>query len=137
MVRPDLILIGYWEEKRDGRWPNPAAFVDHSWDESERDQVADYLTRGFVARAWMGYSPCRFCGKNNGSLELTDGVYARPEGLAHYAEDHGLKPPSEFVEHALVMIDRFESARIDQSWWLGQVQSGRGGPLGGPPAGAQ
>jgi hypothetical protein len=133
----ELILIGYWKGENAERWPDPAAFVDHGWDELERDDVARYLTQGFVARTWMGYSPCRFCGKSNGAIDLTDGVYLWPEGFAHYVEDHGVRPPAEFVEHVLAMMERFDSMRVDDSWWLSQRRGGRGGRLGERPAEAQ
>lgn len=128
MVRPELILIGYWRREAgdgwpaDERWPSPADFVDRGWDEDERDQIADYLGRGFVVRAYMGYSPCRLCDlETNGSLELSDGVYAWPEGLAHYVSDHGVRLPEAFVSHVLSMIDAFEGAGRDESWWRSQA----------------
>jgi hypothetical protein len=67
-------------------------FVDNSWHESERMNVASYLERGLVTCAFAGLSPCRFCGTGNGSAELTDGVYLWPEGLPHYIREHGVRP---------------------------------------------
>ena len=122
MVRPELILVGYWRGEGAEGWPDPVDFVDAGWDQDDRDEVADYLGRGFVVRACMGYSPCRLCGKDNGSLELSDGTYVWPEGLAHYVVDHALRPPGPFVSHVLSMIEAFEGAGRDESWWrsLGQ-----------------
>lgn len=118
MVRPELKLIGYWcGPGAAAGWPDPSRFVDPAWEEIERDNVADYLGRGFVVRAYMGYSPCRLCGKDNGCLELSDGVYVWPEGLAHYLIDHSVRPPEPFLSHALSMIDQFETAGRDESWW--------------------
>lgn len=118
MVRSELILIGYWRgEGTAEHWPWPGDFVDPEWDQNERDQIADYLGRGFVVRALMGYSPCRICGRDNGSLELSDGVYVWPEGLAHYVSDHSVRLPERFVSHALSMIETFEAAGRDESWW--------------------
>lgn len=117
MVRPELILIGYWRGEGAEGWPDPHKFVDSSWDADEREVVVDYLGRGFVVRAYMGYSPCRICGRDNGSLELSDGVYVWPEGLAHYLADHEVRPPGPFVSHALAMMEAFESAGRDESWW--------------------
>ncbi|MBN8883879.1 MAG: hypothetical protein J0H73_16400 [Salana multivorans] len=97
MDRSDLILIGYWAGPGAGDWPGPQCFVDHDWDEEEREQVADYLLRGLVSRAYMGYSPCRICGCDNGALELSDGTYVWPEGLRHYVVEHGVRLPSGFV----------------------------------------
>lgn len=126
MVQPELILIGYWRSEvgdgcaADGQWPSPTDFVDPGWDEDDRDQVADYLARGFVIRAYMGYSPCRICGRDNGSLELSDGTYVWPEGLAHYLVEHGVRPPEPFVSHVLTMIEALEAAGRDETWWRRQ-----------------
>ncbi|OHV29066.1 hypothetical protein BCD49_36705 [Pseudofrankia sp. EUN1h] len=120
MVRSTLILIGYWAGERAEGWPSPEDFIDVGWDVDERDVVGNYLRRGFVARAYMGLSPCRICGRHNGSLELSDGTYIWPEGLAHYVADHGVRPPEPFVSHAWAMIDAFEAARRDESWWRSQ-----------------
>ncbi len=124
MVRPELILIGYWRREAgngwsfDDRWPAPANFVDRSWDVDERDAVSDYLRRGFVVRAYMGYSPCRLCDREtNGNLELSDGVYVWPEGLSHYVLDHGVRLPEPFVAHVMARIEDFETAGRDESWW--------------------
>ena len=123
MVRSELILIGYWRRDADDgwpadyRWPSPADYVDASWNEVERDQVADYLGRGFVVRACMGMSPCRLCWRDNGSLEFSDGTYVWPEGFGHYVSDHGVRPPERFVSHVLSMIEAFETAGRDESWW--------------------
>jgi hypothetical protein len=122
VVRSELILIGYWRGEGAEGWPDPSDFVDPTWDEDERDVVADYLGRGFVARACMGYSPCRLCGsETNGALELSDGVYVWPEGLAHYVVAHALRPPQSFVSHVVAMSERFENAARDESWWRSQA----------------
>ena len=56
--------------------------------------------------------------RGNGSLELTDGTYVWPEGLAHYVEQHGVKLPGEFLEHARHVSETYGRARIDETWWL-------------------
>ncbi len=125
MIRPELILIGYWsaepgnESAPDDRWPRASDHVDVSWDADERNDVADYLGRGFIVRAYMGYSPCRFCGRDNGCLELSDGTYVWPEGLPHYLVEHAVRPPDRFVTHVLEMTEAFENAGRDESWWRG------------------
>ncbi|GHH42120.1 hypothetical protein GCM10017774_37860 [Lentzea cavernae] len=46
--------------------------------------------------AFAGKSICRFCGRDNGSTELTDGVnFVWPDGLLHYVEDHNVRLPTE------------------------------------------
>jgi hypothetical protein len=115
-----LIRIGYWIAADAPEWPDPESFVDPTWDSDERDVVATYLKRGFVVRAWMGYSPCRICGAENGCLELTDGTYVWPDGLAHYVEQHLVRLPAEFVHHAVASLDRYNAAQVDDTWWKQQ-----------------
>ena len=119
MVRPRrLVLIGYWDgPQTDHSWPVPQDFVDSGWDEEERDLVATYLTTGLIVRAYMGFSRCRMCGRENGNLELSDGVFVWPDGLAHYVADHGVRPPDRFVCHVLEMVDSLEGAERDEQWW--------------------
>lgn len=126
MVRSELILIGYWQGRGAEKWPDPGRFIDLGWDLDEREFVGRYLSRGLVARSYMGYSPCRFCGKNNGALELSDGVYVWPEGLSHYLFDHGVRLPQKFVSHVLAMSEAFEAAGRDEIWWASE-SSGRAG----------
>lgn len=113
-----LILIGYWDGERARGWPSPRRFVDDTWDADERDLVAEYLRRGFVARSFMGLSPCRFCERPNGALELTDRTFVWPEGLAHYVADHAVRPPQQFIDHVLASIGELDDASYDESWWL-------------------
>jgi len=113
-----LILLGYWNGDGVSRpWPRPEEFVDSEWDLDERDLVADYLGRGFVARSCMGLSRCRLCGEQNGALELTDGFFVWPEGLAHYVHEHGVRPPARFVGHAVRRTEAWEIAERDEEWW--------------------
>lgn len=119
MVQPRrLVLIGYWDgPETDHSWPSPEGFVDSGWDLEERDLVASYLRTGLVARTYMGYSRCRFCGRNNGDSELSDGHFVWPDGLSHYVEDHGVRLPDRFVKHVLKMIDGLETTQRDERWW--------------------
>lgn len=114
----ELILIGYWDGPSTGPgWPSVTGFVDPDWDAEERELVADHLRTGWVARRCMGFSPCRLCGRDNGCLELTDGHYVWPEGLAHYVTDHDVRLPERFVQHVLTMVDAIETADRDENWW--------------------
>ncbi len=70
----------------------------------------------------MGPSMSRFCGEAVGSLELSDGVFIWPEGLAHYVEEHGVRLPARFVNHARCMTEQLENAEIDESWWTSQTE---------------
>lgn len=77
-----LIRIGYWRSERSPQWPDPRSLVDLDWDADDRLKMASYVRRGFVARRYLGMSVCRICGERFGSLELSDGVYLWPDGLA-------------------------------------------------------
>ena len=113
-----LTLIGYWDGPlTDHSWPNPADFIDESWDADERDFIADYLGRGQLVFGFMGYSMCRMCGRENGDLELSDGKYLWPDGLVHYVADHGVRLPSEFVRHAYQVVDDLAEAGREVEWW--------------------
>lgn len=117
-----LKRIGYWRNAQHPELPDPAEFVDESWDEEERNTVGDYFARGTIAAAYMGYSPCRVCGKNNGALEFTDGVYVWPEGFAHYIDEHGVRPPAQVVAHARSRMNEIEAVGFDLTWWIAQSQ---------------
>jgi hypothetical protein len=111
-----LIRIGYWSSETDSRWPDVNQFIDDGLTDG-RDEVAHYLGRGFVTRAYMGYSACRICGENNGNQELTDGVYSWPEGLAHYVETHNIRLPIEFLQHLEARTIELEDSEVDDTWW--------------------
>lgn len=115
-----LVPVGYWAatEKSCGptttvvqailgailpsqRLPCVYDFIDPTWNAYERACVVEYLQRGRRYEAYMGYSVCRICGQDNGCLDLTDDVYIWPDGLVHYVRDHAVRPPREFVVHAL------------------------------------
>ena len=114
-----LRLIGYWSGGYGGRdWRDVREFVDEGWDDDERIEVGLYLQHGLVARAWMGYSPCRLCDSvTNGNLDLTDGSYLWPEGLVHYVRDHHVRLPAEFVAHVRLRDELSDDVLVDESWW--------------------
>ena len=116
-----LRVIGYWGDAQQSDLPHPSVFVDLSWDADEREAIAYYLGRGVLARAYMGYSPCRLCDKrDNGNLEFSDGTYVWPQGLVHYVTEHGVRLPAEFVQHAFATEERLGSADRDINWWRQQ-----------------
>jgi hypothetical protein len=109
-----LKFIGYWAGNqhpsrlgaRPGvalALPDPADYVDGSWNLAELADVMDYLQDGKTWIAWGGYSWCRFlCDVPLvalGCRDLTDGTYVWPEGFAHYVAAHSVKPPQEFIDH--------------------------------------
>jgi len=87
----------------EGVLPVPWDYVDETWDENEKFAVLAHLKLGTEFEAWRGFSWCRFrCdGRMSGHRDLTDGTYVWPEGFAHYVEVHNVKPPEEFIRHAL------------------------------------
>lgn len=124
-----LILIGYWHNRDSPNFPDPAWFVDETWDADERSKVISHLqTATYMPYACGGLSWCRFrCGeKAMGSREQTDGVYLWPEGLLHYIDKHNVKPPQQFIDHimnykpASHSIDTID-VDIDTDWWLQQT----------------
>jgi hypothetical protein len=116
--REPLMRIGYWSgPQAAGDWPDPTDFVDPDWDDDERDGLAHYLRHGLVTRAYMGYSECRLYGVQNGSLELTDTVYAWPEGLSHYVSQHSVRPPKVFTDHVGRMEELSDGLAIYDTWW--------------------
>lgn len=117
-----LTRIGYWSSDRSDGWPDAKAFVDLAWDADERARVVTHLQHGVLARAYLGHSVCRVCGKANGSTELTDGTYLWPVGLAHYVEDHGIRLPVEFVSHVEHTARSLDDAEVDDEWWKAQIR---------------
>lgn len=114
-----LRLIGYWRNEQRPELPDPHDFVDLSWDEAERREVAGYLDAGFVPWAAAGFSPCRICGALNGSVERTDWTYLWPEGLGHYVVEHSVRLPREVLDHITTRLDEVQSRdSINDSWWL-------------------
>ncbi|MFJ5921739.1 hypothetical protein ACIQF6_03920 [Kitasatospora sp. NPDC092948] len=113
-----LRMIGYWGGKQWPEGPDPRELVDPDWDVDERDFVVGYLCQGYLLGEFMGTSPCRICGRPNGSAEFTDGEFLWPEGLAHYLAEHGVRLPAAFVDHATRRFDGLEGADRGDSWWL-------------------
>lgn len=91
--------------------------MDEGWDDDERIDVVHHLEHGLVTRAYMGSSRCRFCDSAIGNLELTDGTFVWPEGLAHYVKEHGVRLPAEFVAHVQGQQEAMEEVEYDTEWW--------------------
>lgn len=94
-----LKALGYWKNDHHPDFPDPRDYVDDSWNPIERKAAALYLKAGRTIASWRGWSSCRMCGKKNGSICQGDDKYVWPEGLAHYVEEHGVRPPDEFLKH--------------------------------------
>ncbi len=130
-----LIGFGYWRSLYEPSLPDPAWFVDASWDKTERQQVAYYLSQGHLSCTWMGFSWCRFrCGIPAGAMgasDLTDGIYCWPQGLAHYISKHALRLPPELVQYILAQPafpteqarQALSSHDMNLDWWRTQQGS--------------
>ena len=116
-----LLRAGWWGDRDENRhWPRPAKFVDPAWGSEERALVTDHLARGAHLIRWRGLSGCRFCGRNNGSAEFTDGSYYWPEGLAHYVREHDVRLPDEFVDFVSASPPLFPGHPMPEFDELGQ-----------------
>ena len=120
-----VTLIGYWDGAEAPGWPSVTGFVDERWDQTERNLVASYLEQGHIPWVQAGLSPCRICGKANGSAERTDGVYLWPGGLAHYVREHDVRPPVSVIRHIVSAgatphprrVDGMDTGQVDRDWW--------------------
>lgn len=97
---PGLRFIGFWYSEDEYMLPDPALYVDTSWDPSERARIAAYLRSAPTVEHWKGYSTCRICNlRPLGSTDQCDGTYLWPEGFAHYVESHSVRPDQVFLDH--------------------------------------
>ena len=96
-----------------------------AWNSAERDIVAIYLDVGRVPWIQMGCSTCRFCGRENGCAELTDGTYVWPEGLSHYVRERAVRLPAGFVDHIVESELQITPDRVNQAWWKAAIPDWR------------
>jgi hypothetical protein len=99
-----LRRVGFWKSDREPSLPDPRVLVDEAWDATERERVISYLESSLYVPVFQcGPSWCRFgCSpkpRDIGTQDLTDGTWIFPEGFVHYIRSHGVKPPTEFLEH--------------------------------------
>lgn len=118
-----LIPLGYWGSREEPHLPDPGCFVDASWDADERALVLAHLRGARILWASAGFAFCRFrCGAAAGSAEQSDGTFIWPDGLAHYVEQHDVRLPRLFVDHALGRVPALP--RGGDAWWRAQTGSG-------------
>lgn len=72
------------------------------------------LTNAFHM-SFMGISPCRCCGKSNGTGEYFFQGRSWPTGFRHYIVDHKVKPSPEFIEFIEKYSDYVLNARSELS----------------------
>lgn len=100
-----LNLIGYWTDTKFNRIKtiHPKYLVDANWEADRRSDIVKYLRSGIRVMSDLGFSYCRFedgpPDHEMGCCELSDGVYAWPEGLAIYVERYNVRLPDEFIQH--------------------------------------
>lgn len=100
-------MIGYWiTSLADEEYPAPQEVVG-ALEPGIRTILADYLDsdRWPEIDDYCGLSWCRFfCGVSDdkmGSSEVSDGIWAWPEGLSHYVREHNVLLPQDFIAHVL------------------------------------
>ena len=116
------VQVGYWrsreyQKEAETIWgkqysapsdlPWPIDLVDHQWHGTyEWVAVMDYLhLRPPRVDHTFGLSTCRICKSENGSDTHCDGAYYWPEGYIHYVRDHHVKPPQDFIDHCVDMVE--------------------------------
>lgn len=73
--------------------------------------------------AFGGYHTCEFCGQAHGigNFGVPNGnlLFVAPEMVVHYVEEHGYRPPVEFVEAVLrsPLPDTEEYQLITEPFW--------------------
>ena len=100
----DLIAIGFWESTDDPGFVHPRKLVGSYDDAGEKAMLVAYLESGKRFSGQLGFSYCRFCcGEpvaKMGNLELSDGRWVWPQGLAHYVDKHDVVLPQRFMDYA-------------------------------------
>ncbi len=124
--------IGFWcDPGEDHLDPHPADLRDPDWHPHHRVALIRYLENAPVLFAYLGYAYCRIeCGidpREMGTRTLTDGIWAWPQGLAHYVRDHAIRLPDEFFAHAQEAgfeprwnypdEPEFEVPELDSTFW--------------------
>ena len=94
---PGLRPIGFWKGADQVDLPDPNELIDDGWDAEERSKLAELLASAATHQPGEGCSVCRICGAPNGFVNLSDGTFVWPEGLAHYVSEHAVRLPVEVV----------------------------------------
>jgi hypothetical protein len=98
---------GFWygtDKKEDANLPMPVA-NKKSWKNQELFLKALKLIESKnppdLDHCYMGWSDCRLCGCQNGTMEFELDGWLWPEGFGHYIEKHNVKPSGEFITFIL------------------------------------
>lgn len=124
--RSRLLPVGYWRSPEQPALPDPALNVDTTWDEAERRATLAYLRSAPACLRFYGYSTCRLCGRSGpelGDSDRTDGTWIWPEGLPHYLEHHGVRPPEPLLVHLRTTRFRIEGPLVPSEAALARIDS--------------
>jgi len=96
-----LNAVGYWRDADHPELPEPGDLAAPGWCAERMDRIAWYLRCGNPLPSSPRDSACRFrCGvpaEEIGNRDMTDGVWAWPEGLVHYVEKHEVRLPATLI----------------------------------------
>jgi hypothetical protein len=92
-------MVGYWYAPWNKQLDLPRAdgLIRVGWRLSERDKIANYLSRGVPCNFFLGFASCRLCDERLGTRDPTDGEWVWPERLEHYITVHDVTLPDVFI----------------------------------------
>ena len=125
---PNMIAVGWLDQEND----YPLATTKISTVITEKLRILDRC--GYDAVVMRGFTPCPICSecydKNGlllGNAELwipfEGKIYAAPDLILHYIEDHNYSPPAEYLNAILYAdITLFDSIyAFEDALWNGSV----------------
>lgn len=110
------IYLGYWNNDRNQYPEHPLPIVNSASDDEVKKQllIMDFIQNNdkVIALYCKGFSICRCCSKQNGSMEYNftfelNKVPTKiiiPDGLRHYIQDHKVLVPSLMETFSFVNI---------------------------------
>lgn len=107
-----LKTIGYWKSKHCKEYfnyPDPSTLMNHEYNQDIKKLLIKYLKECKPCNQYRGFSGCRICGTILGTHERTDGTYVWPDKLDHYVEEHNVMLPTEFINHAISILNKSDN----------------------------
>lgn len=124
-LRPYLNKELWKPDSSNDRYPHPSNLIDPEfWKKNGlKEKIITYLKSGVRCESYYGFSSCRICNKLLGTSERTDFVWCWPDKLEHYIEEHDVRLPEEFLEHAISghtfpQINQEPCIRPDEKFWI-------------------